>query len=193
MEETTSNGAGAPAGQSPSPLDPDLLIDFGHQLRNQLNAIVGAAGLLAATATSSDQRELASVILSGAEDLAGLVDEVLDSPLIQSGEFELALHPFNVRASVDGCLARVANTAASRGGKPSVSPQAAVPRVIVGDSRRLEQILHGLLRLAAERTRGGTIRVQLTCEPNEGPLQLRFRVSDSGDPVPQRVPGAAGA
>src|ERR1051326_3811213 len=191
MEETTSNGAGAPAGQSPSPLDPDLLIDFGHQLRNQLNAIVGAAGLLAATATSSAQRELASVILSGAEDLAGLVDEVLDSPLIQSGEFELALHPFHVRTSVAGCPARVANTAASRGVNLSFTAEADVPKVIVGDSRRLEQILHGLLRLAAERTRGGAIHVQLTCEPIEGPLRLRFRVSASGEPVPQRVLDAA--
>src|SRR5437899_12234514 len=90
-------------------LDDEVLADFGHQLRNQLNAIVGAAGLLSATATSSDQRELASVVLTGAEELAGLVDEVLDSPVIHSGDFELALHPFNLRASVEPCLARVAN------------------------------------------------------------------------------------
>jgi len=30
----------------------DLLGDFGHQLRNELNAIVSAAGMLSATATS---------------------------------------------------------------------------------------------------------------------------------------------
>src|SRR6266567_9577733 len=101
-----SNGA-KPASVG---LDAELLADFGHQLRNQLNAIVGAAGLLAATATSSDQKELASVVLSGSEELAGLVDEVLDSPAIHSGDFELALHPFNLRASVEACLARVASS-----------------------------------------------------------------------------------
>jgi len=31
-------------------LDSELLGDFGHQLRNQLNAVLGAAGLLAMTA-----------------------------------------------------------------------------------------------------------------------------------------------
>src|SRR5207249_3794815 len=115
MEEIKTNGASAGHAR----LDPELLIDFGHQLRNQLNAIVGAAGLLSATATSSDQRELASVVLTGAEELAGLVDEVLDSPAIHSGDFELS------------------------------------------------------------------------CEPNEGPLKLRFKVSDSGEAVPQRVLDAA--
>src|ERR1700736_4831316 len=92
-------------------LDDEVLADFGHQLRNQLNAIVGAAGLLSATATSSDQRELASLVLAGSEQLAGLVDEVLDSELIQSGNFELALHPFNLRSSAEACLSRISGTA----------------------------------------------------------------------------------
>ena len=78
MGEATKDGA----RPVQSILDADLLADFGHQLRNQLNAIVGAAGLLSATATSSDQRELASVVLTGSEQLAGLVDEVLDASLI---------------------------------------------------------------------------------------------------------------
>src|SRR5258706_5282673 len=98
-----SNGAKPPASHS---LDAELIADFGHQLRNQLNAIVGAAGLLSATATSSDQRELASVVLSGSEELAGVVDEVVDSGQIQQGDFELPLHPFNLRASVQACVAR---------------------------------------------------------------------------------------
>src|SRR5436309_9822340 len=100
-----SNG-GSPR-TSTHALDDEVLTDFGHQLRNQLNAIVGAAGLLAATATSSDQRDLASVVLMGSEELAGMVDEVLDSDVIQSGDFELALHPFNLRAGTDACVSRL--------------------------------------------------------------------------------------
>lgn len=194
-ETTTTNGAtnGATNGiaEPANRLDPELLADFGHQLRNQLNAIVGAAGLLSATATSSDQRELASVVLTGAEELAGLVDEVLDSPEIHLGTVELALHPFNLRASVEACLARVASSAVSRGVNLSFSAGADVPKVIIGDSRRVEQILRSLLRSAAERTHWGAIHVELTCEPNEGPLRLRFAIRDSGDPVPQRVLDAA--
>ena len=112
---TAENADGARARPEMISIDPDLLADVGHQLRNQLNAIVGAAGLLSATATSSDQRELASIVLIGSEDLAGLIDEVLDSESIQSGTFELALHPFQIRSSVETCLARVSSTAMSKG------------------------------------------------------------------------------
>src|SRR6266567_2519209 len=152
-------------------LDDEVLADFGHQLRNQLNAIVGAAGLLAATATSSDQRELASIVLTGSEQLAGLVDEVLDSELIQSGGFELALHPFNLRSLAEAFLARVAATAAGKGITITFHAAEDVPPVIIGDSRRLEQVLYALLRLAMDRSEGGTVDVELTSEPNDGPLK----------------------
>jgi CheY-like chemotaxis protein len=183
VSETNTDGA-KPRHAS---LDPELLADFGHLLRNQLNAIVGAAGLLSATASSSDQRELALVVLTGSEELAGLVDEVLDSPLIQSGEFELALHPFNVRASVQSCLNRVAGIASSKGISLTFHAGDDVPAVIIGDSRRLEQVLHALLRLAADRTDKGGVHLELTSEPNQGPLKLRFRVRDTGQVMQPRV------
>src|SRR5437868_485780 len=150
-----SNG-GSPR-TSTHALDDEVLTDFGHQLRNQLNAIVGAAGLLSATATSSDQRELASIVLTGSEQLAGLVDEVLDSELIQSGSFELALHPFNLRSLAEAFLARVSATAAGKGISITFRAADDVPAVIIGDSRRLEQVLYALLRLAVERTDRGAI------------------------------------
>ena len=170
-----------------SSLDPEVLVDFGHQLRNQLNAIVGAAGLLAATATSSDQRELASVVLSGSEELAGMVDEVLDSDVIRRGDFELALHPFSVRASAEACVTRVRNGASGKGLTVTFTAADDVPSAIIGDSRRLEQVLHSLLRLAVDRTEIGSIDVALTCEGGQGPLRLRFHISDPGMLLPSRL------
>lgn len=168
-------------------LDADVLSDFGHQLRNQLNAILGAASLLGATATSSDQRELASIVLTGSEQLAGLVDEVLDAELIQSDNFELALHPFNVRASVEACLARVSATAGTKG--LTIASRAAenVPAVIIGDSRRLEQVLYSLLRLAVERTEHGALDVALTADPGDGPLRLHVTIRNPGLTLPASV------
>ncbi len=178
-----SNGSSARGGA----LDSELLADFGHQLRNQLNAIVGAAGLLLATATSSDQRELASVVLSGSEELAGMVDEVLDSDLIESGDFELALHPFSLRTSSEMCVGRVGAAASGKGVTVTFHAADDVPTTIIGDSRRLEQVLHSLLRLAVDRTEQGVVDAWLTSEPNEGPLKLRFHISAPTLVLPARL------
>src|SRR5919109_2986162 len=75
-------------------IDAELLDDVGHLLRNQLNAVVGAAGLLAASAETSDERELASIVETGAAQVARILDEVLDASTMEYGDFELALHPF---------------------------------------------------------------------------------------------------
>src|SRR5258708_31086665 len=108
-------GAHASGGRQAGVLDAELLADFGHQVRNQLNAVVGAAGLLSASAASNEERELASIVEIGAEQIARLVDDVLDAATIQGGAFELALHPFNVRASVERCIGLVAETAGAKG------------------------------------------------------------------------------
>jgi CheY-like chemotaxis protein len=168
-------------------LDAELLADFGHQLRNQLNAILGAAGLLAMTASSTEERELASIVELGAEQVARLVEEVLDAAMIQSGEFELALHPFDVRSSVEACLGLVAETAGAKGLDLSFRAELDVPGVIVGDSRRVEQILLTLLSGGLERTERGGVGVELSCLPQGELTRLQFSVRDTGRGVPARI------
>src|SRR5437660_12245474 len=74
-------------------VDSELLDDVGHQLRNQLNAVVGAAGLLASGAETSEERELAAIVESGVEQVARIVDQVLDAASIENIELELSLTP----------------------------------------------------------------------------------------------------
>src|ERR1700704_2516458 len=170
------------AGKAPKVevLDAQLLADFGHQLRNQLNAVLGAAGLLAMTATSTEERELASIVELGSEQVARLVEEVLDAAMIQGGQFELALHPFDVRSSVESCIGLVAETAGAKGLDVSLRVELDVPSVIVGDSRRLEQILLTLLTGGLERTHRGGVGVELSCLPEGELMRLQFSVRDTG-------------
>jgi CheY-like chemotaxis protein len=176
-----------PRAPKPAVLDAELLADFGHQLRNQLNAVLGAAGLLAMTATSTEERELASIVELGAEQVARLVEEVLDAAMIQGGEFELALHPFDVRSSVESCIGLVAETAGTKGLDLSFRAELDVPSVIVGDSRRLEQILLTLLNGGLERTLRGGVGVELSAQPQGGLTGLKFTVRDTGKGLPARI------
>ena len=188
-KELSAKPAAAPGGRAPKAavLDAELLADFGHQLRNQLNAVLGAAGLLAMTATSTEERELASIVELGAEQVARLVEEVLDAAMIQDGEFELALHPFDVRSSVEACLGLVAEAAGVKGLDLSFQADPDVPSFVVGDSRRLEQIILALLHGALDRTERGGVGVLLQRELLGELTGLRFIVRDTGKGVPARI------
>lgn len=168
-------------------VDAELLADVGHQLRNQLNAVVGAAGLLSAGAETSEERELAAIVETGAEQVARIVDEVLDAATMESGEFELALHPFDVRSTAESCLGLVSEAAGAKGLDISFNAAADVPHVVIGDSRRLEQILLTLLHAAVERTYRGGIGVELSSEDRGGLVALHFKIRDTGRGVPARI------
>jgi CheY-like chemotaxis protein len=180
-------GARTDGVPKPGVLDAELLGDFGHQVRNQLNAVVGAAGLLSTGASSSEERELASIVEIGAEQIARLVDDVLDAATIQSGEFELALHPFDVRASVETCIGLVADAAGAKSLDLSFKAAPDVPPVIVGDSRRLEQIVLSLLHGGIERTFRGGVGVELGVEDKGGLVALSFTIRDTGRGIPARI------
>src|SRR5438874_1026924 len=168
-------------------VDADVLADLGHQLRNQLNAVVGAAGLLATGAETSEERELAAIVETGAGQVARIIDEWLDSATIESGEFELALHPLDIRSAVESCLALVSGAARSKGLDISFDAAADVPSVVIGDSRRIEQILLTLLHGAVERTYRGGISVELSSEDRGGLVALHFKIRDTGRGVPARI------
>ncbi|TME54724.1 MAG: response regulator [Chloroflexi bacterium] len=165
----------------------DLLLDFGHQLRNELNAIVSAASMLSATATTSEQRELSAIVETGANRVARLLDDILDAAVIQSGDFELALHPFDVRASVESCLGTVVEEAGGKSLELSFRAEPDVPSVIIGDSRRIEQVMLALLHGGIERTERGGIDVQLSCQARGDLMELRFRVRDTGRGIAARI------
>jgi len=168
-------------------VDSELLDDVGHQLRNQLNAVVGAAGLLASGAETSEERELAAIVESGVEQVARIVDEVLDAASIENGEFELALHPYDVRSTVESCLGLVSEAAGAKGLDISFNAASDVPTVVIGDSRRLEQILLTLLHGAVDRTYRGGIGVDLASEDRGGLVALHFKIRDTGRGVPARI------
>jgi CheY-like chemotaxis protein len=168
-------------------VDADVLADLGHQLRNQLNAVVGAAGLLATGAETGEERELAAIVETGAEEVARIIDEWLDSATIQTGDFELALHPFDVRSTVESCVAAVREQARAKGLDISFDAAAGVANVVIGDSRRLEQILMTLLHSAVDRTYRGGVGIELTSEERGGLVALHFRIRDTGRGVPARI------
>jgi len=167
--------------------DAALLDDIGYQLRNQLNAVMGAAGLLAQGAESSEERELADIVETAAEQVSRVVDAVLDYATIEGGDFELALHPFDVRTTVESCLSLVSEAAGGKGLDLSFNAATEVPTVVNGDSRRLEQILLTLLHAAVDRTYRGGIGVELSSEDRGGLVELHFKIRDTGRGVPARI------
>ncbi len=168
-----------------SRLKSQFLANVSHEIRTPLNGIMGMAGFLLDTPLAGQQREFAATIRDSSDSLLAIVNELLDMSRIETGKLVLAEAPLDVREAAAVAVAGLKGFAASKGLHLTTEFGGDLPRRVVGDAVRLQQVLVNLLHNAIKFTEAGTVglRVKLEREAGNGHL-LRFEVHDTGPGVP---------
>ena len=148
-----------------------FLAMLGHELRNPLNAIAGASGVLAhPSATTAQAVRAREVIQRQVSSLRELVDELLDVARVTSGKIVLNPQVLDLAGVVRGIVSVM--HAAGRLGRHDVKTEADEVW-ISGDETRLEQIVANLLDNAAKYTPpGGQIHVRVRNDGAEAVLEV---------------------
>lgn len=148
-----------------------------HELRNPLHTIAGMAELLVDSGLDLEHRTKADVILREANGLTSIVSDLLDIGRIDAGNFAVENQAFSVRGLVDRSV-RAARTAAAAKGlylKAVVEDQ--VPISVIGDRRRLGQVLDNLLGNGIKFTHAGGVSLAVSVG-HDG--RIGFAVEDTG-------------
>jgi signal transduction histidine kinase len=167
----------------------DFLAVMSHELRTPMNSIVGFADLLASGELSHEQRECVNAITAGSGQLLGLIDHILEYSKIESGQVEFVREPVALRSCIEDVLDTV-RLAAAPGVDLVCEIGPDVPPVVCADPYRLDQVLLNLVGNAVKFTEQGevAVEVRLAAPPSaEGPLQLEFRVRDTGIGLPDYI------
>ncbi|MBF0172269.1 MAG: HAMP domain-containing protein [Magnetococcales bacterium] len=159
-----------------------FLANMSHELRTPMNAILAMSQLLMhGGGMTSRQRELLGRIFDSAKSLLHLINDLFDFSRIEANRLELEpiqfrleevwkeiRQPFELRALEKG----LALTWVCREG---------TPEHLVGDVRRVRQVLFNLVDNALKFTERGLVRVEVGLAERFGDeLILRFDVQDSG-------------
>lgn len=157
----------------------DFLSRMSHELRSPLNAVLGFAQLLQSGTPSPTPRQEESVaeILQAGWYLLGLIDEILDLSLIESGRVSCVLEPVPLAEVLHDCLALVEGQATARGIRLSLA-RLDDACIVTVDRTRLKQVFINILSNAIKYNReGGTVQVH--CEA-VAPGRICVRIEDSG-------------
>ena len=159
----------------------EFLAAISHELRTPMNGILGMAELLLTTNLDPDQRQWSMLIQESGNGLLKTISELLDVAAIKSGRFRLETAPFNLEERLEGLRCRMAIDAGAKRLVFQCSLNPGTPIELVGDGRRLMQILDNLVDNAIKFTPSGTITVRVGLQEEDAlGLVLRFAVQDSG-------------
>lgn len=158
-----------------------FLANMSHEIRTPLNGIIGFTELLQSTKTDETQGEYLGMIKKSGENLAKLLNDVLDLNKIDLDKLTLESVPFDFRETVSSNLNPYKYLASEKGLSLSYSFDGSVPKILQGDPTRLNQVLLNLVANALKFTEDGGIEITFsasTIGPNK--VMLKCEVTDSG-------------
>lgn len=138
-----------------------FLATMSHELRTPLNSIIGFTDLLLQRIPgplTAEQEKQMVIVQQSSKHLLALITDVLDLAKIEAGELRLERKPFDLRVTIERVGDAFGPEALQRGLQFTLELEPSDTRV-VGDERRVEQVLNNLLSNALKFTPSGSIAV----------------------------------
>lgn len=155
----------------------DFLATMSHELRTPLTGILGYAQLLKNEANISEKhRNGLAVIENSADHLLSLINEILDLSRIEAGSLELHLEPVNLSRHLETLSNIMRARAEDKRLSYTFECLSELPPLVLGDERRLRQVLINLLDNAIKYTTEGGLALKVGYHENN----IRFLVEDTG-------------
>lgn len=157
----------------------NLLATMSHELRTPMQSVFGFLELMMLESPSDKMKEMIEQAMVSASGVLEILDDVLDVAKIDADKMVLERFEVPIRTLVRGVMEALEPKVQNKTVEIRDDIAADVPLVVIGDPKRLRQILINLAGNAVKFTSDGhvTLRVQVA---DRDPMRLRFEVEDSG-------------
>jgi HAMP domain-containing protein/CheY-like chemotaxis protein/signal transduction histidine kinase len=175
----------------------EFLANMSHELRTPLNSILVLGQQLSENPDgnlSSKQVEFARTIHGAGTDLLTLISDILDLSKIESGTVSVEAEEVFFANLLEMVARPFRHEAENRNLAFEISPERRLPRSIVTDSKRLQQVLKNLLSNAFKFTEEGGVRLSVSVARSgwsedhrilsSASSVIAFEVTDTGIGIP---------
>jgi signal transduction histidine kinase len=158
-----------------------FLMNMSHEIRTPMNAILGFAHLLEDALDDKEQQEYVQLLIRAGNELLVILNDILDFSKMESGRVSLETMPFNLKDMVQTLINDTQPKADIKNIHLSYYVDAKIPEVVLGDPKRLNQVLVNLLSNAVKFTDRGEISMAVyVMSDHHHHIELEFSVKDTG-------------
>ncbi len=138
----------------------DFLAGLNHEIRTPLSSIIGLTDLLSETDLSAEQLDYVSSTRACAQDLLEVLNTTLEYAALTAGTLVLDEHEFRLTEPLELAIAQHVPKARQKGLALCVTYDDSLPATVVGDARRLRQVISHLVGNAVKFTYTGQVQVR---------------------------------
>jgi signal transduction histidine kinase len=163
-----------------------FIASISHEMRTPMNAIYGMSNLLAQTKLDVEQRSFLDSVRQSSEILLGVINDILEVSTLQNGQMHFEAADFDLTELMFNLVNVMQYKKAEKPLEFQLSIDPSVPKYVLGDKLRLNQILYNIVGNAVKFTDEGFIKIRIEMGKQVGnDLLLSFIVEDSGIGIPQ--------
>jgi two-component system, chemotaxis family, CheB/CheR fusion protein len=162
-----------------------FLATMSHEIRTPMNGVIGFLQLMETTQLDEAQKEYAQFMRISAENLLGIIGDILDISKIEAGTMQVEDYCFRCDDLLESVI-RLARPLAQVKGLTFTSEFAPdLTHDLKGDPVKIKQVLINLLTNAIKFTASGTVALTATHLPmTDNSHWVRFSISDTGCGIP---------
>ncbi|MDI9244956.1 response regulator [Marinobacter sp. CHS3-4] len=158
-----------------------FLANISHELRIPLQSVLGYANLLSDTPLDPDQKDYVNTLLNASENLAAIINDLLDISSMEAGKLVLEHLPFDLRDTLNDLVHMLGSRAREKGLALELRIDENLPWALEGDPVRLRQVLLNLTSNAIKFTDSGHVLISIeVLGKRDNNVRLRMSVEDTG-------------
>ena len=171
----------------------EFLSRMSHEMRTPMNAILGIMQILKMQYPSDNDKleKYFSKIDAASQQLLKMIDDILDLTDMEYGAFKLLESVFDLKSLSSKVFHTVNFNASKKQQTLVITVDPAIPPLLTGDGKRLEQVITALLANAVKFTpENGEINfnVHVNDIKNET-IKIKVEIADNGIGIPQEHHG----
>lgn len=159
----------------------EFVANMSHEIRTPMNAVLGMTYLLGNSSLSAEQRKYLEMIRASGQSLLAILNDILDFSKIEAGRMELSEAPFQLDDVLKTLASIMMANASEKDLELAIGVEPDVPKMLIGDALRLQQVLINLTGNSIKFTESGEVSIYVEMLAQYGQeASVRFHVRDTG-------------